>query len=90
MSFITTRTTMPIVAKKSLDGDTNVDARIENTNDRGAPCFVPSDSGERLRAKGGRIHHKSIQTREEWGVEEEAKGGISEYVMLQIRNFFWI
>jgi hypothetical protein len=43
----TTRTTIPMIAaKKSLGGDTNVDARIENTNDRGAPfemAFRPRD-----------------------------------------------
>jgi hypothetical protein len=37
MAVVVTRTTMRIVAKKCPGGATNVNARIANTNDRGAP-----------------------------------------------------
>jgi galactose mutarotase-like enzyme len=81
MVVVTTRTIIPIAAKKSLlDGDTNVDARIEHTNDRGTPFEMtfhprncPPTRADWPRAKG-RATHTSLQTRYEEDGDDDTKG----------------
>jgi hypothetical protein len=97
----TTKTkTIPIVANNKLEGDTNVDVRIERTNDRGASfamTFRPRGTALRLerdgrivadwpRAKARATRHTSVQTRGGWGCRNER--GMSEYLMLKIEPSF--